>query len=783
MKYLLLILAGLHISASTGRSQNEFRIDEWRVESSKLIVRDMGTFGDYVYAATGGGLISYVVSGTKTITILDGLSSVDITSLTIDSRGTVILGMDSPSGNIDFYSSENGSIYTINENLSEITALEISGDSVFAGFIAADQVGLLLIEYDPDSERYHFKDSFMNFPDGVSFQKITAISVIGDSVYVGTDNGLLSASLKNENLKDPLSWVAHNMGTGDERHINAIGSIGDTLLAAPDNLVFRREDSVWVVDGEISPSFLTSFSFFNLDSETYMATDVGVYIRSPGGGWSVFSGERRAARAITASSKGDLWIGFFEEGPAEYDRTSARFVTQALNSPFNNILTSVSISSDSVLWVGSNKGHSRYSNGRWKSYLSTPGTTKLHGDNVDWLRYVADTLSIPRSTVEVVFAASNGLVYFGYGGKGMLEFNPSSPEDYVLYNTVDGILAGSEGHGGNSEFVVVDDITEDNSGNIWVANAFAETNRHLAVIDTLKNWHYFDSDSGLMNGVLRAVSLDSRGNVWLGFQADSEILLPEGGVQVIDYSGSLGDQSDDIMARITKKDGLESNIIQDIAVDRDDVVWIAVVGGVHRLVIPEELTDSGLRNQLSVILPVISDHTVNRIEVDSRNNKWFATEAGGVKVLLNDNTWLNGNDGFTLKNSDILSNNVTSIEFDPRTGDVFIATLKGLSILRSEYRAPLLTLDEVRTYPSPFIIPADRELVIDNLADGAGVKILDINGDLIRNLSGSGEIRGSQAFWDGRDDDGRLVSSGIYIAFVYTASELSASAKIAVIKR
>ncbi|MCH8272738.1 MAG: hypothetical protein IIB41_05740, partial [Candidatus Marinimicrobia bacterium] len=218
-------------------------------------------------------------------------------------------------------------------------------------------------------------------------------------------------------------------------------------------------------------------------------------------------------------------------------------------------------------------------------------------------------------------------------------------------------------------------------------------------------------------------------------------------------------------------------------VDNDDVLGIAVVGGVHRLVIPQELNRESLRANLSRIIPIVSDHNVVKIEVDSRNNKWFATETGGVKVFLNDNTWLNGNEGFTVDNSPLLSNSIESIAFNPKNGDAFIATLKGISILKTEYAEPLLTLENVRTYPSPFIIPSSSALIIEGLADNAEVKILDINGDLVRNLDESNEIRGSQALWDGKDERVRIVSSGIYIAFIYTSSELKATAKIAVIRR
>ena len=694
---------------------------EWRVESSKLIVRAMNSFGDEVYAGTSGGLVIYSPTESKTITVLDGLSSLDILSMAIDEKGIVILGMNSPIGNIDFYSSSDGSIYSIDENLTKITAIALVGDSIFTGFLAQDQVGVLLITHDANSERYQFRDSFVNFPQGFSFSEVTAISVIQDSIYMGTDRGLLTASLLGDNLKDPASWVHLKLNTGEEEFINAIGLSEGQLIVALKRGVFRREGTSWIQDGTYFPLSLVVRAFYNTEEATLMATNVGIYKRKVGGGWNLFSSRRFDTADLTESNAGVLWAGYTQNGPAENVVASSRFVSRALNSPFNNILTAMSKVVDSTMWVGSNKGFSKFSPNGWKSYLhSTNGQTKLNDSETELGRYAADTLTIPRSSIHVTLAASNGLIYFGYGGGGMLEFDPESPANFTLYDTTDGFLSGSEGHGGASHFVVIRDIAEDNDGNIWIANAFAQDERHLAVIDTLNQWHYFKGSSArLMNGILGAITHDSRGNVWLGMQADSEVLLPEGGVQILDHSGTLSDESDDVWTRLTKVDGLESNFVNDLVVDNDDVLWIAVVGGVHRLVIPQELNRESLRANLSRIIPIVSDHNVVKIEVDSRNNKWFATETGGVKVFLNDNTWLNGNEGFTVDNSPLLSNSIESIAFNPKNGDAFIATLKGISILKTEYAEPLLTLENVRTYPSPFIIPSSSALIIEGLADNA----------------------------------------------------------------
>ncbi|TFB10681.1 hypothetical protein E3V36_03350, partial [Candidatus Marinimicrobia bacterium MT.SAG.2] len=252
-KFFPIVLISLFMRFSESTAQINYRVDEWRVETSKLIVRAMNSFGDEVFAGTSGGLVIYSPTGTKTITVLDGLSSLDISSMAVDETGIVILGMNSPTGNIDFYSSTDGSIYSIDENLTKITSIAVVGDSIYAGFIALDQIGVLLVTFDGISGRYQFRDSFLNFPEGISFSEVGAISVIQDSIYLGTDGGLLSASILGDNLKDPANWVHLKLNTGEKEFVNAIGLTEGKLIVALKRGVFRRDEASWIQDGIYSP--------------------------------------------------------------------------------------------------------------------------------------------------------------------------------------------------------------------------------------------------------------------------------------------------------------------------------------------------------------------------------------------------------------------------------------------------------------------------------------------------------------------------------------------------
>ena len=76
----------------------------------------------------------------------------------------------------------------------------------------------------------------------------------------------------------------------------------------------------------------------------------------------------------------------------------------------------------------------------------------------------------------------------------------------------------------------------------------------------------------------------------------------------------------------------------------------------------------------------------------------------------------------------------------------------------------------------------NSDFVIKNLVHGASVKILNVNGRLIRVLSGqNGNVQGGRATWDGRDQSHAKVSSGVYIYLIYNEEGITASGKIAVI--
>ena len=66
------------------------------------------------------------------------------------------------------------------------------------------------------------------------------------------------------------------------------------------------------------------------------------------------------------------------------------------------------------------------------------------------------------------------------------------------------------------------------------------------------------------------------------------------------------------------------------------------------------------------------------------------------------------------------------------------------------------------------------------------VKVLSISGKLIRVLTSGSEFApgGKLAFWDGRDESGNLVQSGVYILVAYDNDGSNVkTAKVAVVRK
>jgi ligand-binding sensor domain-containing protein len=123
--------------------------------------------------------------------------------------------------------------------------------------------------------------------------------------------------------------------------------------------------------------------------------------------------------------------------------------------------------------------------------------------------------------------------------------------------------------------------------------------------------------------------------------------------------------------------------VRAIAVDNRSQLWIGTIKGLRILSNSSSfLTEDQMKTNPIIILEdglaqeLLYEQFITDIVVDGANNKWVGTADSGVFLLSP-----NGQETkyhFTTNNSPLPSNTINDIDINNSTGEVFIATNKGL---------------------------------------------------------------------------------------------------------
>lgn len=164
--------------------------------------------------------------------------------------------------------------------------------------------------------------------------------------------------------------------------------------------------------------------------------------------------------------------------------------------------------------------------------------------------------------------------------------------------------------------------------------------------------------------------------------------------------------------------------------------------------------------------------------MDGGNRKWIGTNNNGLFLISDDcNTQVYH---FTTENSPLPSDIVQGLAIDGTTGEVFIATNKGLCSFRSDATEPSTEIkkENVYAYPNPVKPGYTGPITIVGLTLNADIKIVTANGTLVNQ----GTSTGGSYTWDGCDLNGKRVASGVYMVETATSTgDKGTVCKIAVV--
>jgi ligand-binding sensor domain-containing protein/serine phosphatase RsbU (regulator of sigma subunit) len=323
---------------------------------------------------------------------------------------------------------------------------------------------------------------------------------------------------------------------------------------------------------------------------------------------------------------------------------------------------------------------------------------------------------LANSNVNYIFLDSRGYLWFATQG-GISRFDGRSFRNFT----------SRDGLPGNN----VNSICEDHNGNIW----FSCFGSGVAMYNGYK-FTVLGRKEGLKNLDINAVFCDSGNRIWMASYGG---LMEYDGKHVAFYDKELGLPGNEFFSiaedslhtmwfgskhkglvrydrktfrTYTKKDGLSDDNIYSLRCDQKGTLWIGTVaGGVCKI----------KNNTISQVnIPVINKSLVYCIHEDQRNNMWFATERGLIKL-----DGLGKYSLFTQKNG--LSTDDLYALGEDYEGNIWVGSGLGACLFKNE---AFVTYTEkeglLNSKVNALEENASGEFLVGT--DGAGIQLLDAKG-------------------------------------------------------
>jgi ligand-binding sensor domain-containing protein len=729
---------------------------EWRSYTSMKEVRDVASTETMYWVATSGGLFAYE-DGSSTFqahTNAEGLLSNDLTAVTADVDGRIWVGTST------------GVVQALLAGGSWQPVLDIAESQQTSKrinrFIAYGDTLLICTEFGLsmyDADQFLFGDTYTKFGSLTNVRVSVSDAIIfEDSIWavvsdLDDTHRIAVAALSNPNRLPPESWSLRSVGVPATKP-TTLSVFGGRLYAGTVSGLYYRAGSSWIGVAGLAGKNVVATT--ESDASLVACTPTQVFVVNADNTVLELATPPDSTTSVAVGGSGQPAVGSKTEGLLTYD---GNWISRFPNGPNSNQFLSVAVDPEGNVW-----GASGIINGK--------GLYRFDGNT--WVSFTRENSPLPTDNYYRVSVGCDGSVWASSWGWGIVEMLPGSTSvdtTRIYSNNV-----GMQGLAVDPDFVVVTDVVCDPAGNTWMSVNQALDTKILAVRKADGIWETVPLKFGAtrINTLFynvpldHALAVDAFGNLW-------------GGSRNTIYKGvfslfNAGQVEDSAEVLLTEQNGLPSNEITTVVVDRDNDLWVGTDRGIGIILDPLDPKGPG---GIALYQP-LNGIVVNSIAVDALNQKWVGTPEG---VILLSPDGIQQLASYTVENTGgkLIDNDVKSIAIDNRTGTVYFGTAVGLSSLETTAAAPKDQFERLEISPNPYVIPSEVPLTVDGLVENSVLKILTIDGRLVREIPSPG---GRIGFWDGRDEDGEPVASGIYVIVAYSSdgSRITA-AKAAVIRR
>ncbi len=735
LKYLLLVLCLPHVLWA----QEAIPIGSWRTHFSFQNTHTLALAGQKVYTATTNGLF-YYDKDDKSVNVLskiDGLHDVGIVAMAYHQQQEALV-IAYRSGGIDVLSENN--IYANNllkesssTQAEQIYQISFLNDTVFI----ATSLGIRVFLLDVSSEKpLSILESYTRLSeDGAADLPVYGSTFVRDSIFIGTREGILAASLSPLiNRQDFSNWrrfgVADGLPPQPVRHIEKKGD--DVFAGADKDALYRYTNGTWE-----RTAFSTSGDFTSLSAngETLLiVADHQLFTYNGGEAKAIDTNLVQKPSDARYDAQQVLWVAdegnglvkvnnaqeenFFPSGPPTDDTWKVTFAG-------DKVIGLAGKYSDSFIPAGNSTGFYTFEKGIWQNYTE-----------------ITENISI-ADLVDVVYHPASQQFYFASFGDGIGVWDGEENITLVDENTSGSTLINSSPP---ERFTRIAALDTDSEGRLWIANYGVNFPLHVwnPQNDNWKAYSFLQNEGRFPLDLLVSVS----GDKW--------ILLKNG--EILVFNHETGDER--YLNSGTGEGGLPGEKATAMVSDKDGLIWVGTDQGVAFFPDPFSVF-SGDVDAIRPIFdrrPLLRDQKITAMAVDGGNRKWIGTPNG---LWLFDETGETQINNFTIDNSPLPSNYIKSIAIDGVSGEVFIATDKGMVSYRGTATEGGQRHESVKIFPNPVITHMHETVGMSGLADDAIVKVTTVTGTLVREI----RAEGGTVTWNVTDYNGTRVATGVYLVF------------------
>jgi hypothetical protein len=737
--------------------QAQIGMGQWHLIPVNSNPVDISNQEHIIYTAFPNCLLEYDTEehATSIWSATNGLSDIAISCLLFDENSQAL-----------FIAYENGNIDKLKDNtITNIPSLKLAlvqGNKRINNIVEHDgflylATGIGILKLNPIKNE--IADTYYP-PSGID--GINDIAFQGDTIYALSNTKLYRALFSNPALSDPSSWIQDNrLPLQTDQIYRNIRSYKTHYIISAEYPGYAT-DSLYKLTETGSEALIIPSNFplechrmneFNdqlvVNSDGYMLQfDSDLNLTSYSTKLS-FAGIMYPIQSIFQDDA--IWVADRFHGLVKYyndwNAQKINFEGIPKKDAFKTAIQKgkIALAGGSMDGVGatySNAGFYIYEDGKW--VLHEKNNTNLWKTE-EIYDYVSIAIN-PNDLDQVAVGT--------YSNIPLSIMNEGTTIDEV-FNSDNSILEKTSL--GNNKSLVTD-LEYDNNGNLWILNAYSS--KPLKLYTKSKEWIEFNTGSSPSNKFTTQLEIDYNSNKWFGVSGAGLIAYNDNGTPTI-----TTDDSYKIINSNDNTGALPSNNVTAIAVDFDNEIWIGTNSGFAILYNSNSVFEAGpgeynaqrikLEFEGSVEY-LLGNTSISDIEIDGGNRKWIATNNTGIFLLSPDGQEII--ETFNTSNSPLISNSIIDLEFDQKTGELYITTDVGLIVYRTDSSYPETNYDDVKVFPNPVHPYYTGPITIQGIKYNSDVKITDASGNVVFQTSSNG----GTAVWNGKNPSGIDVTSGVY---------------------